>query len=102
MTEQEAWLALAEDAGRERARLARGGEPHQFGRGLTHNGLCGALETLSVSGAIYKRMRRRIIRELRTRRRLADGGGPAYLWPLTPSGHKRRAAWARRRAKAAR
>lgn len=104
MTEREAWLALAKDAGRERARLARGGIVHGDGRTIVHNGLCGALCKLPVSEAAAGRMRKRIFNELRAcaKLRRRRGLNRAYLWPLTPSGFKRRAAWARRRAAAAR
>lgn len=98
MTEREAWEALAKDAGRERARLERGEGMFDANCGSTYNGLCGGLLLLKVSEVTRRRMKARIARERHTRLRLKNGDFPAYLWPLTSSGFKRRAAWARKQA----
>jgi hypothetical protein len=54
-----------------------------------------------LTESVRRRMKACITREQYTNRRRLHGEIPAYLWPLTPSGFKRRAAWARMQAKLA-
>lgn len=96
LTERQAWEELALDAGRERTRRARGTWEYNF----TYNGLCGGITQLPISETVARRMRNRIRQALRVKRN-KDGMRPTYLWPLTASGFKRRAAWARKQAAAA-
>lgn len=98
MTEREAWLELAKDAGRL---VKLSGMYDRALCGITHNGLCDgivALEAgltagLKVTAATARRMHA-IIRRERATRRLH----PAYLWPLTSSGFRRRVTFCNKQA----
>ncbi len=61
-------------------------------------GLCCGVGFLEDAGRITETVRDRMIGKIDALKMDSFSDAASYAWPLTPEGHKKRAAWARKQA----
>lgn len=106
ITEHEAWLILADDFEAKAARPdwiapvhGRMYPPYAYGS-YANSGICDGISSLRNEGSIYPDDAEEMLHRLDVGIRHAGGvdGRIVYHWPLTPDGHRARAAFCRQMA----